>query len=76
MYQAGQGRAEEFDDCPALNNANPGTGGFQRTTALVFLKFHSCFVINYSKLLGQYLARKLQTYVKIVNDNHLQLCFI
>ena len=28
---AGQGRAEEFDDCPALNNADPATG-FQRTS--------------------------------------------
>lgn len=36
---AGQGRAEEFDDCPALNNANPGTGGFQRTTATTTANF-------------------------------------
>lgn len=29
----GQGRAEEFDDCPALNNSPP-TNGFQRTTTI------------------------------------------
>merc|ERR1712048_551507 len=32
---AGQGRAEEFDDCPDLNNAVQGTG-FQRTTTANF----------------------------------------
>ena len=68
MHQAGQGRAEEFDDCPALNNANPGTGGFQRTTALVFLIFHSGFVLLWTKF-GQYLVGKLTKELIIINNH-------